>query len=204
VTGLPAARTSGWRPPSPVRWAVRVVLLAAAFTLIGVGLVELRSTGTGGVTGATVANYRAVAKVDDRPAPGFTAPSLAGDGDVSLGDYRGEVVILNFWASWCVPCRQEAPHLQALWERYRDAGVQLLGVDYRDDPAAARAYEREFAITYPSVEDRSGRLAFEYALVGVPTTFLITADGRIVYRFTGKVDGEVLEKALSEFVEPAG
>jgi cytochrome c biogenesis protein CcmG/thiol:disulfide interchange protein DsbE len=181
-----------------------VVLLAAILTLIGLGLVQLGRRGTSGATGATVANYRAVAGVEDRPAPGFTAPLLDGTGTASLADYAGEVVVLNFWASWCVPCRQEAPHLQALWERHGREGVQVLGVNYRDDPAAGRAYEGEFGITFPSVQDPSARLAFLFELVGVPTTFIITPEGRLAYRFTGKVDAEVLEEALTDVGKVAG
>ncbi|MBI4259506.1 MAG: TlpA family protein disulfide reductase [Actinobacteria bacterium] len=179
------------------------MVLGTVFALIGLGLLQLRRVGTGGIPNVTVANYRAVARVDDRPAPDFTASSLAGGGDISLRDFRGEVVVLNFWASWCVPCRQEAPHLQALWERYGDEGVQLLGVDYRDDPAAAKAYEREFGITFPSVEDPAGSLAGLYELLGVPTTFLIDVEGRIVYRFTGRIDGEVLGRAVDEVLGQA-
>jgi cytochrome c biogenesis protein CcmG/thiol:disulfide interchange protein DsbE len=189
------------------RLAYRVTsILALALPIAGILLVvtaiqEYRSRGTQGVSGISIANYRAVAKADDRPAPGFRLPSLDGDGQISLQDYADRVVVLNFWASWCIPCRQEAPHLQAIWEEYRGGGVQVLGVNYRDDRAAAMAYEREFGITFPSVFDPAGKLAFDYELIGVPTTFLIRPDGRMAYRFTGKIDAEILEDALSGVLE---
>jgi cytochrome c biogenesis protein CcmG/thiol:disulfide interchange protein DsbE len=159
---------------------------------------ELRSRGTSGESGITVANYRAVAQVDDRPAPDFRMPALSGSGDIALRDFRGRVVVLNFWASWCGPCRREAAGLQSTWEAYRDGGVRFLGVDYRDDQAAARAYEREFGITYPSVYDPGGVLAFDYRLAGLPTTFIIDRAGRIVYRFVGYTDAAILRDALED------
>jgi DsbE subfamily thiol:disulfide oxidoreductase len=159
---------------------------------------ELRSRGKSDESGITVANYRAVAQVEDRPAPDFGMPALSGRGDIALRDFRGRVVVLNFWASWCGPCRREAPGLQSTWGAYRDQGVRFVGIDYRDDRAAARAYEREFGITYPSVYDPGGVLAFDFRLAGLPTTFIIDAAGRIVYQFVGYTDAAILRNALED------
>lgn len=152
-------------------------------------------------SGITVANYRAVAESDGRPAPAFTLTSLDGDGGISLAERPGDVVVLNFWASWCAPCRAEAGDLQAVWQGYRDAGVRFLGVDYRDDEAAGRAFVDEFGLTYPSVMDETGALAFEYEVIGMPTTFVISPEGAIVYRFTGRVDAAVLTRAVEDVLE---
>lgn len=195
--------------PDPVEWppertrnpyaalAIRLTLLGIVVLLIGLAVGELRSRGTQGV-GVSVANYRAIAKADGRPAPGFTMPSLDGDGTISLSTYEGRTVVLNFWASWCAPCRLEAPGLERASVDFRERGVQFVGVDFRDDRAAARAFQEEFGITYPSVFDPGGTLADDYELIGLPTTFIIGPDGRIIYRFTGYLNGTVLRSALAD------
>lgn len=183
------------------RLGIRMAIFGLVLLVVVLAVQELRSRGTSGESGITVANYRAVAQVDDRPAPDFRMPALSGSGDIALRDFRGRVVVLNFWASWCGPCRREAAGLQSTWEAYRDGGVRFLGVNYRDDQAAARAYEREFGITYPSVYDPGGVLAFHYQLAGLPTTFIIDGAGRIVYRFVGYTDAAILRDALEDVLE---
>jgi len=183
------------------RLGIRMAIFGLVLLVVVLAVQELRSRGTSGESGITVANYRAVAQVDDRPAPDFRMPALSGSGDIALRDFRGRVVVLNFWASWCGPCRREAAGLQSTWEAYRDRSVRFLGIDYRDDQAAARAYEREFEITYPSVYDPGGVLAFHYQLAGLPTTFIIDGAGRIVYRFVGYTDAAILRDALEDVLE---
>jgi len=182
------------------RLGIRMAIFGLVLLVVVLAVHELRSRGTSGESGITVANYRAVAQVDDRPAPDFRMPALSGSGGIALRDFRGRVVVLNFWASWCGPCRREAAGLQSTWEAYRDRSVRFLGIDYRDDQAAARAYEREFGITYPSVYDPGGVLAFHYQLAGLPTTFIIDGAGRIVYRFVGYTDAAILRDALEDIL----
>jgi cytochrome c biogenesis protein CcmG/thiol:disulfide interchange protein DsbE len=181
-------------------WAVGVWLgvLALAAVVASLAVVELRERGTSSIGGFTVANYKARAEVENTPAPDFELPSLEGGTPIALSSFRGHVVVLNFWASWCAPCRLEAPGLRRVSERYREGGVRFLGVDYRDDDAAARAFVDEFRLTYPSVTDPSGSLAYDYELIGFPTTFIIDAAGTIRYRFVGYLDEDVLEEALND------
>lgn len=195
------------RPESPwprgdaeryARLGKRMAVFGIVLLVVVLAVQELRSRGTGGESGITIANYQAVAQADDRPAPDFEMAALDGGGRIRLSDLAGNVVVLNFWATWCGPCRRESPGLQSTWEAYRDRGVRFLGVDYRDDQAAAKAYEGEFGITYPSVYDPAGELAFDYELVGFPTTFIIDRSGRIVYRFMGYTDAAILRKALED------
>ena len=188
------------------RAARTIGVVGLAAVVIALAFQELRSrtaAGGGSASGISVANYRAVAKAGGGPAPGFSMSSLAGDGQISLADYSGKTVVLNFWASWCAPCRVEASDLERTWERYRARGVQFLGVDYRDNDAAGRAFVSEFGITYPSVSDPSGELAYDYDLLGLPTTMVIAPDGIVVYKFTGKIDAAILDSALGD-VLPLG
>jgi DsbE subfamily thiol:disulfide oxidoreductase len=173
-------------------------VLAVAAAVAALAIFQLRTRGTSAVGGFTVANYQAKAETENTPAPDFELPSLEDGTPIALSSFRGDVVVLNFWASWCAPCRLEAPGLRRVSERYRERGVRFLGVDYRDDEAAARAFVAEFRLPYPSVSDPSGSLAFDYELIGFPTTFIIDAGGTIRYRFVGYLSEDVLEAALED------
>jgi cytochrome c biogenesis protein CcmG/thiol:disulfide interchange protein DsbE len=177
-----------------------VLAIAAVASL---AVVELRERGTSSIGGFTVANYEARAEVENTLAPDFELPSLEDGEPIPLSSLRGQVVVLNFWASWCAPCRLEAPGLRRISERYRDRGVRFLGVDYRDDDAAGRAFVDEFRLRYPSVTDPSGSLAYDYDLIGFPTTFIIDPAGTIRYRFVGYLNEDVLQEALDDILSRA-
>lgn len=114
-------------------------------------------------------------------APDFTLTTFDGD-EIRLADLEGQVVVVNFWASWCKPCEQEAADLQAAWEQYGPSGkVMFLGVDYVDTDSAARAYLDRFAITYPNGPDLGTRISQSYRILGVPETFFIDQNGVTVH-----------------------
>ena len=144
-------------------------------------------------------------QADRRPAPPLAGPTLAGP-PVALADYRGKVVVLNVWGSWCPPCRAEAPLLERSWRDLRPRGVQFLGVNVRDRDAAARAFERRFGITYPSIVDRDSRqlLGFGSTLPpqAIPSTIVIDRAGRVAARALGPVTTAklraVVEPVLAE------
>jgi cytochrome c biogenesis protein CcmG/thiol:disulfide interchange protein DsbE len=128
------------------------------------------------------------------PAP-LRAPlgGALADGRVSLSELRGTPVVLNLWASWCTPCREEAPRLARGWQRWGRRGVAYLGLNIQDLRGDARAFSRRFGITYPSVRDARRGVADSYGATGIPETFFVDARGRVV----GHVIGVVAERELA-------
>jgi cytochrome c biogenesis protein CcmG, thiol:disulfide interchange protein DsbE len=113
-------------------------------------------------------------------APSFRLDRLDRPGSLSLAAYRGRPVVLNFWASWCVPCKEEAPLLESVWKRYRDRGLVVVGVDINDLKGDARRFARQNKMSYPLVHDGPGDTTTTYGLTGVPETFFVARDGRLV------------------------
>ena len=123
--------------------------------------------------------YQAQAGQRDRgPAPDFTL-NLYNGGTFRLSEQQGKVVMVDFWASWCIPCREEAAILERLWQEYQDRGVVFVGVAYADVESNARAFLEEFDVTYPSGPDLGTRIAREYRMQGVPEKFFIDRGGQI-------------------------
>jgi cytochrome c biogenesis protein CcmG, thiol:disulfide interchange protein DsbE len=131
-----------------------------------------------------------------RAAPDFTLPGIDGSA-VRLAKLRGQVVVVNFWASWCTECRTEQGELNATWDRFRDAGVVVLGVNFQDSLDEARQYLAESGSSYPVVEDTTSRTALAYGLRGVPETFVIGPTGKVVDRVIGPVDASRLADKIS-------
>lgn len=113
-------------------------------------------------------------------APDFAITTFDGQ-DLSLNDLRGQIVVLNFWASWCGPCRVEAPDLQRIHERYQDRGVVVVGITYTDTDAKSLAFMDEFGMTYPNGPDRGNRISDRYNIQGVPETFVIDREGKVAH-----------------------
>ena len=131
------------------------------------------------------------------PAPDHVLPRLEGEGSASLKSYRGKVVFLNFWASWCDPCREEIPLLKRFQDKLGNRGT-VLGVTYRDDPVDSRAFADKLGINYPSLRDSKLELAPDYGTRALPETFVIDAQGRLVAVSRGQVTEEFLDNALAE------
>jgi cytochrome c biogenesis protein CcmG/thiol:disulfide interchange protein DsbE len=120
-------------------------------------------------------------------APAFTLRRLEGPGKVSLASYRGKPVVLNFWASWCEPCKGEAAVLQRDWTSYRRRGVVFLGVDYHDLASDARRFVSAHALTFPMLEDGSGSVTSLYGISQVPETYVLDRQGRVVAHLAGPI-----------------
>ncbi len=135
-----------------------------------------------------------------KPAPAFTLGRFDG-GTVNLEELRGKVVFLNFWASWCPPCRAEARMLEAAWQAYKDRDVVFVGANIQDQEPDARAFLEEFGITYPNGLDRGSRIAIDYGVWGLPETFIIDRTGRIAYKHVGGIGWATLAARLDEALQ---
>lgn len=118
---------------------------------------------------------------------------------VKLSDLRGKPLILNFWASWCVSCREEALYLEAFWKRYREKGVIVLGVAIQDTSANAIEFAKTLGKTYPIALDDSGKTSIDYGVYGVPETFFIDPQGIILHKEAGPVTTELLEAITAKY-----
>jgi thiol-disulfide isomerase/thioredoxin len=138
---------------------------------------------------------------DREPAPALSG-TLLGGGALDASAYAGKVVVVNVWGSWCAPCRSEAGALERAYQATRAQGVEFVGVNARDSPAAAQAFVRRFKISYPSVVDRDGRLQLAFRgslpLAAFPSTVIIDRQGRAAARILGPVSGTTLRDLVAE------
>jgi cytochrome c biogenesis protein CcmG/thiol:disulfide interchange protein DsbE len=134
-----------------------------------------------------------------RAAPNFTLPQLDGPA-LKLSKLRGQVIVINFWASWCTECRVEQAALDRTWRQFQDSGVVVIGVNFEDTTGDARNYVRTAGVTYPIVEDAESRTALAYGLRGVPETFVVDRSGRIVNQVIGPVNAGKLASEINKML----
>jgi len=146
------------------------------------------------VGNATIAS--GVRKGTNPETPAFSLPRLDG-GSVASGSLRGKPVLVNFWASWCIPCRDEAPLLEQASHRYAGRLV-VLGIDHQDFAGDARAFARRYGMTYPTVVDKGDKLYTKYGLTGVPETFCANARGQVVAHVPGAVKRDTLDQCIQD------
>lgn len=176
------------------------VVTAAALIVAGCSGGAAAQSDPGYVTGPGVVTRT---PVEERVAlPRVTGALLQG-GKFDSAEYPDTVLVYNVWGSWCAPCRAEAPALQEVWEQTRDRGVQFVGVNVRDSDAAARAFEREFGITYPSIttaDSGAVLLAFRSSLPpnAIPSTLVVDRDGRVAARIVGATTYTKLRRLVDE------
>ena len=145
----------------------------------------------------------ALARGEREPAPALELPRLGGGGSGSLADYRGQVVVLNFWASWCKPCKDESPLLERWHRRMRDKGGTVLGVDMLDVTDRAQEFIAEYDLTYPMLKDKDGEGLERFGVVQYPETFVIDRKGRIAAVQRGPVDDEFMQQSVAPLLEPS-
>ena len=129
-------------------------------------------------------------------APGFRLDALDGGGSVDLARYSGKTVVVNFWASWCGPCEDEASTLESAWRRWSAKGIEFIGVDSRDSTGAAKAFVEDQGVTYPIAVDASGGTAADYGVSAMPQTFVISSHDRVLSRIIGPVTEARIDGAL--------
>jgi cytochrome c biogenesis protein CcmG/thiol:disulfide interchange protein DsbE len=167
--------TTSQTMPPPTRamrlWQVGIVTILVLF----VGILAFRLWDT------NVSDHRA-----DGLAPDFTFTTFEGE-TISLADLQGKGVVLNFWARWCDPCRDEAALLESAWRREQGNGIVFIGLDYLDQEPSAKAYLEEYGISYPNGPDLQSGAARRYGIKGVPETYFIAPDGKIVQTVIGPI-----------------
>lgn len=177
------------------RSAVPLVVIAIAAALVGLLAYGLVAAGDDTTLDDAV-------KRGERPtAPGasIARPLLDGSGSAKLADYRGKVVVLNFWASWCEPCLAEAPVLERAQQRLEKAGAgTVLGATYQDATKDSQDFERENGLSYPSIRDVDTELYEEFGGTGIPETFVIDGEGRVVALARGQVKQDFIDDALDK------
>ncbi len=171
----------------------QVLVVTIAAVLVGVVVVAM-ATRFGSDPNAVVS------PLVGTPAPALDLPYLEGNGSVDLAAADGEILVVNFWASWCFPCRAEHPVLLDAADRWEDAGVRFVGIVYQDGTDTASAFLDEFGRGYEAVTDEGGRAAISFGVFGIPETFFIDRDGNIAGVVRGEVDAEILESALQRLL----
>lgn len=188
--------------PEPRQTIRRVLLACAAATCFAAGLFVVLTAGLPDRSTAAalyvLPDGHIVAPEVGAIAPPFTLETSDGE-TIPLEAQRGKVAIINFWATWCVPCRVEMPALETLAARHPDS-VTVLGVNVGDSPAAVRAWQRDFSLTFPLLLDPAGTAARDYRLRGQPTTIIVTADGFIHSILYGPADIAALTRAVTSLL----
>ncbi|MYD52337.1 MAG: TlpA family protein disulfide reductase [Dehalococcoidia bacterium] len=168
-------------------------------TLFIVGLVGLLAWGLS--NRSSITGLSGITRVD-QPAPDFRL-ELLGDGDITLSEQRGKVVVINFWTSTCPPCRTEARDLEAASQVYQDKDVLFVGANIQDTPEPAKRFLDEFGVTYPNGLDVGGRISIDYGVVGIPVTFVVDGDGTVARRWVGEIDIDTLKTWIDELLAGA-
>jgi thiol-disulfide isomerase/thioredoxin len=194
----PAGRVLRWALPTLVLVAVLLPVL-----VVGVLRVQRRVEATG-TAGFTVADQEAVEADVPHRVVEVKGVLLADGSPWSSTSARGSVLVVNFWASWCVPCRTEQPSLNQVARTYRGRGVRFIGINVRESRGAAQSYVEEFQIPYPSLYDQAALNAARLQAFALPSTFILDRDGVVAYRLTGKTTVEIVSARLDRLLAQGG
>ncbi len=195
-------------PPGGIRRRGLLPRLVLVALLVVVAVAGVRAVAqrirTDGDGGLVVADQQAIDSAVAHRQASFQGRQLSDDRPWSSSSARGQVLVVNFWASWCGPCRAEQPALAAVARAWRSRGVAFIGVNVQDTRAAALAYTREFQVPYPSLFDPSAQTATRLRAVALPTTFILDRGGVIAYQLTGKTTMPILQARLEALLARGG
>ena len=169
-----------------------LIPLAAFFAILGWGVA--RSGGNPG--GFGINSEFTETALAEQPAPLFEGTTLDGEA-ISLGDLKGKLVLVDFWSSWCPPCRQEGPALAQVYREFQDEDVEFIGVAIWDRESKVAEFIDEIAIPYPNIMDDRGAIAIDYGVSGIPEKYLVDPDGNLIRKFVGPVQPDDLRNALN-------
>jgi len=164
---------------------IAILILAILISLFAIFLAT-------GLANQASATGRSGEQLIGRRAPEFLADSINGK-PLSLSNYPESPIILNFWASWCPPCRDETPHFEKIWRLYKEKDVVVIGINVQDDLNSANEYISEFDVTFINGMDKNGRIMVDYGVTGLPVTFFLDREGMIIGRWVGSIGASSLE-----------
>ena len=167
---------------------IAILILAILISLFAIFLAT-------GLANQASATGRSGEQLIGRKAPEFSAESINGK-PVSLSNYPESPIILNFWASWCPPCRDETPHFEKIWRLYKEKDVVVIGINVQDDLNSANEYISEFDVTFVNGMDKNGRIMVDYGVTGLPVTFFLDREGMIIGRWVGSIGASSLESRV--------
>ena len=181
------------------------IILGTALPLVAfLGILVWASVKTGGQPGGLGVNTEfGEVQVEAVPSSPFTVELIDGD-TLALADLQGKVVMVDFWASWCEPCRQEAPALRQVYLEYADRPVEFVGIDVWDRRRDAITYIDRFEIPYPNTVDEDGLVAIDYGVRGIPEKFFIDQQGVVRLKFVGPMSAQALRTALDDLLPTEG
>jgi len=188
---MPALHRSQWN-----------ILLASVLLIGSAFIVATRAEAIRGATvpGPVFDTSTRPAPQPNHPAPDFTLQTLDGT-TVTLSELKGQVALINIWATWCPPCRAEMPTIQATYEQYRDQGFTVLAVDLQEEPSRVAAFMERYQLTFPALLDVDGKVSSDYRAYALPSSFFVDRDGRIRAVYRGPVPRSVLDGAIEQLLQ---
>ena len=189
------------RPSWPFGRRTLIIVAVAVPVLAFLAILAWASATSGPARGGLAVNNDGTEiNVESEAAPDFSL-SLMGGGEVTSAGLRGQVVMVDFWASWCPPCREEAPALAQVYGEYRDRGVEFVGINLWDSAGDAEIFLLQQGHEYPNGIDEGGRIAISYGVRGIPEKFFIDTEGRIVRKYSGPMSADRLRLILESMLD---